>query len=169
MDLDLSGKRALVIGGNDDITQAIVTALLAQDVSVAVTYQKEDEYASSLFSLLEEKQNGSFAVQANIADAQAVTGLMETVRQRFEQIEILINNAERISHAPLKELTLSTWQQTLDANLTSVYLVTQAALDLMRHGGSIINVSACLAAVGMRGKAHFTASKAGVIGFTRSI
>lgn len=169
MDLDLSGKRALVIGGNDDITQAIVTALLAQDVSVAVTYQQEDEYASSLFSLLEEKQNGSFAVQANSADAQAVTGLMETVRQRFEQIEILINNAERISHAPLKELTLSTWQQTLDANLTSVYLVTQAALDLMRHGGSIINVSACLAAVGMRGKAHFTASKAGVIGFTRSI
>lgn len=169
MDLDLSGKRALVIGGNDDITQAIVTALLAQDVSVAVTYQQEDEYASGLFSLLEEKQNGSFAVQANSADAQAVTGLMETVRQRFEQIEILINNAERISHAPLKELTLSTWQQTLDANLTSVYLVTQAALDLMRHGGSIINVSACLAAVGMRGKAHFTASKAGVIGFTRSI
>lgn len=169
MDLDLSGKRALVIGGDDDITRAIVRSLLAQHVSVAVAYQQEDEYTNSLSTDLQERQDGSFAYQVNVADAQSVVRLVEAVRNRFEHIEILVNNAESISHAPLKDLSLPTWQKTLDVNLTGVYLVTQAAADLVQQGGSIINVSACLAAVGMRGKAHFTAAKAGVIGFTRSI
>lgn len=169
MYLDLSGKKALVIGGEDDVTQAIVRSLLAQGVTAAVTYQQENEYAASLIAELEAGRNGSFALQANVCDAQAVTQLVATVQARFEHINILINNSETISHAPIQELALSTWQQVLDSNLTSVYLVTRAALDLFEHGGSIINVSACLAAVGMRGKSHFTAAKAGVIGFTRSI
>ena len=169
MDLDLSGKRALVIGGDDDITQAIVRSLLAQHVSVVAAYQQEDGRTNSLSTELQERQDGSFAFQVNVADAQSVGRLVEAVRNRFEHIEILVNNAESISHAPLKDLRLPIWQKTLDVNLTGVYLVTQAAADLMQRGGSIINVSACLAAVGMRGKAHFTAAKAGVIGFTRSI
>ncbi|HET8911530.1 MAG TPA: SDR family oxidoreductase [Ktedonobacteraceae bacterium] len=169
MQLDLSGKKALVVCGNDDITLAIVRALLEQGVAVAVTYQREEQYTAALAEELEKARNGSFAFQANIADAQAVAILQEAVRERFESIEILVNNAESISQVPLKELTLSIWQETLDINLTGVYLLTRAAIELMQPGGSIINVSACLAAVGMRGKSHFTASKAGVIGFTRSI
>ena len=169
MQLDLSGKKALVVCGNDDITLAIVRALLEQGVAVAVTYQREGQYTAALAEELEKARNGSFAFQANIADEQAVAILQEAVRERFESIEILVNNAESISQAPLKELTLSIWQETLDINLTGVYLLTRAAIELMQPGGSIINVSACLAAVGMRGKSHFTASKAGVIGFTRSI
>jgi len=165
----LSGKRALVVGGSDDITRAIVSALLEQGVAVAVTYQQEDERASSLIAELEAGRNGSFAVQATISDEKAAADLVAEVRERFGQIEILINSSENISHAPIQELTLATWQQALESNLTSVYLITHAALDLLPRGASIINVSACLAAVGMRGKAHFTAAKAGVIGFTRSI
>ncbi len=169
MDLNLSGKRALVVGGNDDITLAIVSGLLEQGAVVAATYQLEDECSARLSAELEISGNGSFAVQAHISDAQSAAELIALVRERFEHIEILINSSENISHAPIQELTLATWQQALDNNLTNVYLVTQAALDLLQQGASIINISACLAAVGMRGKAHFTAAKAGVIGFTRSI
>lgn len=169
MNLNLAGKRALVTGGGDEITQAIVIALLQQGVTVAATYDHESEAVASLITELEQSKNGSFAVQADVSDAQAVTDLVAHVRQQFGQIDIVVNNASIISHATIQELTLPTWQQTLDTNLTSVYLVTQAVLDTITPGGSIINVSACLAAVGMRGKAHYTAAKAGVIGLTRSV
>lgn len=169
MNLGLAGKHALVVGSNDDVTHAIVSALLQQGVAVATTYQQEDERSTELLAELETSGNGSFAVQATISDPQAAERLVELVRDRFERIEILVNSSESISHAPIQELTLATWQQALDSNLTSAYLLIHAALGLLQPGASIVNVSACLAAVGMRGKAHFTAAKAGVIGFTRSI
>lgn len=169
MNLDLAGKRALVTGGTDEVGRAIVMALLQQGVSVAATYDHESEAAISLITELEQRKNGSFAVRANVSDAQSVTDLVAHVRQEFGQVDIVVNNTSIISHAAIQELTLPIWQQTLDTNLTSVYLVTQAVLDMMMPGGTIINVSACLAAVGMRGKAHYTAAKAGVIGLTRSL
>jgi NAD(P)-dependent dehydrogenase (short-subunit alcohol dehydrogenase family) len=169
MDLEIAGKRALVVGNGDEITQAIVSALLAQQVVVAATYGREDEATASLLAILEQSRNGSFALPVDISDPQQVAGLAERVRQQFGRLDILVNNASIISHANIQDLTLDTWRRTLDTNLTSVYLVTQAVLDLMAEGGAIVNVAACLAAVGMRGKAHYTAAKAGVIGLTRSI
>lgn len=169
MNLDLAGKHALLIGGGDEIDQAVLLALLQQEVTVAVTYPHEDEAAASILAALEQQKNGSFAFQLTANDARAVADMIELVRQKFGQLDIVVNNASLISHAPIQELTLSQWQQTLDENLTSVYLVTQAVLDILAPNASIINVSACLAAVGMRGKAHYTAAKAGVIGFTRSV
>src|SRR5262249_43991043 len=124
---------------------------------------------TSLTAALKESQNSSFAVQADVSDAQSVANLAEQVRQRFGRLDILVNNASIISQASLDELALPAWQQTLDTNLTGVYLVTQAVMDMFVEGSSIINISSNLAAVGMRGKAHYTASKAGVIGFSRSI
>lgn len=169
MDLEIAGKRALVVGNGDEITQAIVSALLAQQVAVAATYGREDEAAASLLAILEQGRNGSFALPVDVSDPRQVAGLAERVRRQFGRLDILVNNASIISHANIQDLTLDTWRRTLDANLTSVYLVTQAVLDLMAEGGAIVNVAACLAAVGMRGKAHYTAAKAGVIGLTRSI
>jgi len=169
MNLDLAGKHALVIGNGDEITLAIVSALLGQGAVVAATYEREDEGTASLLAALEQSQSGSVAVQTDVRDPQQATGLAERVRQHYGQLDILVNNASIISHANIQDLTLATWRQTLDTNLTSVYLVTQAMLGLISEGGSIINVAACLAAVGMRGKAHYTAAKAGVIGLTRSV
>jgi 3-oxoacyl-[acyl-carrier protein] reductase len=169
MNLDLAGKRALLIGGGDEIDQSILLALLQQGVTVAITYPYEDEAAATIITELERQKNGSFALQLKASDAQGVARMVELVRQKFGQLDIVVNNASLISHASIQELTLPQWQQTLDENLTSIYLVTQAVLDILTPGASIINVSACLAAVGMRGKAHYTAAKAGVIGFTRSI
>lgn len=169
MNLDLAGKRALVTGGSRGIGRAIVMALLQQGVAVAATYRHESAAAASLMATLEASPHGSFAVQADVSDAQSVAKLAAQVRQRFGQLDILVNNASIISQASLDELALPDWQQTLDTNLTSVYLVTQAVMDMLVEGGSIINISSNLATVGMRGKAHYTASKAGVIGFSRSI
>lgn len=167
--LDLAGKRALVTGGADGVGRAIVQALLQQGVSIATTYAQKNEAASLLTTELARWGNGSFALQAEVSDAHSVEALAARVRERFGQIDLLVNNASTIQHAAFEELTLPDWQRVLDTNLTGVYLVTRAVLDLMTTPGSIINVSACLASVGMRGKSHYTAAKAGVIGFTRSL
>lgn len=169
INLGLAGKRALVTGASDEITQAIVSALLQQGAAVVTAYEHEGKARDALTVELEQLPDGSFALQTNLSDEQAVARMAECVRQKFGQIDIVVNNASIISHAPIQELTLSTWRETLDANLTGIYLVTRAVLDMLTPGSSVINISACLAAVGMRGKAHFTAAKAGVIGFTRSV
>jgi 3-oxoacyl-[acyl-carrier protein] reductase len=167
MDLHLARKKALVIGGGDELDQAIVSAFLQQGVTVAYAY--EGEASTDLLQALEQTEDRSFALPTCASDVPSVAELVERVHQTFGEVNIVVNNASTISHAPLQELTLSTWQQTLDTNLTSVYVVTQAVLPILASGASLINVSACLAAVGMRGKAHFTSAKAGVIGFTRSV
>lgn len=169
MNLDLAGKHALVTGGADGVGRAIVKLLAQQGVSVAATYDREGEAASSLSAELEQRADGSFAIQAQVSDEQSVAELAAHVRERFGQIDILVNNASVITQAPLQELTLPVWQDVLGTNLTGVYLVTRAVLDMMPRGSAIVNVSACMAAVGMRGKSHYSASKAGVIGLSRSL
>ncbi|HEY0752529.1 MAG TPA: SDR family NAD(P)-dependent oxidoreductase [Ktedonobacteraceae bacterium] len=168
MDLHLTEKRALVVGNGEALDQAIIRGLLQQGVTVAYAYESGTAIPS-LLNALEEARNGSFAVPLRVDDEQEIAQMVEQVAQRCGQIEIMVHNASVINHAPLAELTLATWRQTLDTSLTSLYLVTQAVLPLLQPGASLIAVSACLAAVGMRGKSHFTAAKAGIIGFTRSI
>ncbi len=169
MNLDLAGKHAIVTGSTDGVGRAMVRALMQQGVLVAAIYEQESAASASLQAELEQYGNGSFALPADVSDAQSVATMLERVREQFGQVDILVNNASIINHAPFQELALPAWQRVLDINLTGVYLVSQAVLALMTNGGSIINVSACLAAVGMRGKAHYTAAKAGVIGLTRSL
>ena len=163
------GKQALVIGGSGEITQAIVVYSWNREPSRR-DIQIEGECSGKLIEDWKWVKTEVSPIQANISDAQDITAeLVEQVREQFKQIEIVVNSSENISHAPIQELTLATWQQALNNNLTNVYLVTQATLDIVPPGASIINVAACLAAVGMRGKAHYTAAKAGVIGLTRSL
>jgi 3-oxoacyl-[acyl-carrier protein] reductase len=169
MDLELAGKHALVTGGCDGVGRAIVKSLIQQGVAVAATYAQESAVTASFSAEMERGKNGSFALQADVSDAQSVADMIAHVCEEFGQIDILVNNASIMHHASFQTLTLLSWQRVVDTNLTGVYLVTQAALDIMAAGGSIINVSACLAAVGMRGKSHYSAAKAGVIGLTRSL
>lgn len=169
MNLDLSHKRALVTDGSEAVGLAIVKALVQQGVSVVAVYAQENEAAGDVRAVLNQANNGSFALQADVSNAQSVAELATHLRERYGSLDILVNNASSINHAPFQDVSPLNWQRMLDMNLTSVYLVTQAMLDIMTPAGSIINISACIAAVGMRGKAHYTAAKAGVLGLTRSL
>jgi 3-oxoacyl-[acyl-carrier protein] reductase len=169
MDLKLRDKRALVTGGSRGIGRAIVLGLARQGVSVAACYHQESEAVASLATELEQLNTNSFVIQTDVSDAQSVTHMMQEVRDRLGGLDILVNNAGVVSHATLADLELDEWQRILDTNLTGMYLVTRAALDVIADGGSIINITSAVAAVGMVGRTHYTASKAGVIGFTRSL
>jgi NAD(P)-dependent dehydrogenase (short-subunit alcohol dehydrogenase family) len=169
VDLGLRGKRALVTGGNRGIGRAITLALAAQGVSVAACYANDVAAGEELQSALAAHGDGSYVTRADVADEASVGALVDGVRERLGGLDILVNNAGVVSHRPLADLDPAEWQRVLDTNLTGVYLVTRAALPLMASGGSIVNIASAVAMVGMPARAHYTASKAGVLGLTRSL
>jgi 3-oxoacyl-[acyl-carrier protein] reductase len=169
VDVQLTDKRALVTGGSRGIGRAIVLAMAESGASVAACYTRESDAVKSLAGELERIGNGSYVVQTDVADEQAVKTLVDDVVGRFARIDILVNNAGVVSHATLADLEPAEWHRIVDTNLTGMYLVTRAALNSMPDGGSIINVTSAVAMRGMVGRTHYTASKAGVMGFTRSL
>jgi 3-oxoacyl-[acyl-carrier protein] reductase len=169
MDLQLTGKRALVTGGSRGIGRAIALQLAKQGVAVAACYQRESEAVASLATELEQIGTGSFVIQADVSDETSVASMAKQLRERFEQLHVLVNNAGVVSHRTLADLDLAEWRRVLDTNLTSMYLVTRAVLDMLVPGSSVINVTSGVATAGMPARAHYTASKAGVNGFTRSL
>jgi NAD(P)-dependent dehydrogenase (short-subunit alcohol dehydrogenase family) len=168
MDLQLKGKRALVTGGSRGIGRAITLSLLRQGVEVVACYRQESDAVESLKKEIAEIGTG-YLVQADVSQADEVTRLIEECNTRLGGLDIVVNNAGIMNQVPYKDLPLAEWQSLLNTNLTAVYLVIQAALPLLSTGASVINVGSGLAMRGIPARAHYTASKAGVVGLTRSL
>jgi len=168
MDLELNGKRALVTGGSRGIGRAIVLALAQQGVRVAAAHVRDSDDSASLSAELEQIGNGSRTTKADLSDEAATQQMVDEVADEFGGIDILVNNAGVVSHAML-DMDLAEWRRVLDTNLTSIFLVTRAAVPRMPDGGSIINLTSAAAMVGMVARTHYTSSKSGVMGFTRSL
>jgi 3-oxoacyl-[acyl-carrier protein] reductase len=169
MDLGLAGKRALVTGGSRGIGRAIALGLARQGVAVAACYRQDSAEVAALASELEALGNGSHVAQVDVSDEPSVSRLVGGVRERFAQIDVLVNNAGVVSHRTINQLDLAEWRRIVDTNLTSFYLVTKDVIDAMPAGGSVINVGSAVALRGMVGRTHYAASKAGAIGFTRAL
>jgi 3-oxoacyl-[acyl-carrier protein] reductase len=169
MDLDLKGKRALVTGGSRGIGRASVLALASAGASVAAGYTRETDEIAALGKELEAFGNDSHTVRADVSDEASVAQMIDGVVDRFEKIDIVVNNAGVVSHKMIEDLDLAEWHRVLDTNLTSIFLVVQHALPSMPSGGSIINITSAVGLKGMQARTHYTASKAGIVGFTRSL
>lgn len=169
MDLELTGKKALVTGGSRGIGRAIALALAEQGVSVAAGYRRESDDTASLADALAAFDNDSHLVQADVGDEAAVEGMARDLRERYGRLDILVNNAGVVSHRTLDQMDLAEWDRVLRINLTGLFLVTHAVLDLLPSGASVVNVTSAVAMRGMPARTHYTASKAGIIGFTRSL
>jgi 3-oxoacyl-[acyl-carrier protein] reductase len=165
----LSGKRALVTGGSRGIGRAIALEFARHGMQVAAAHVRDSDESASLAKELEGAGNGSHTVKADLSgDEGAARGLVEAVVERFGGIDVLVNNAGVVSHATL-DMDLAEWRRVLDTNLTAMFLVTRAAVPHMPDGSSIINMTSAAAMVGMVARTHYTASKSGVMGFTRSL
>lgn len=169
VDLGLRGRRAVVTGGNRGIGRAITLALAGQGVSVVAGYSRDVTSAETLAAELARFGNGSSVARVDVSDEASVAALATIAGERLGGVDVLVNNAGVVSHRALAELDRSEWQRVLDTNLTGMYLVTRALLPLLADGGSIVNIASAVAMVGMPSRAHYTASKAGVIGLTRSL
>jgi NAD(P)-dependent dehydrogenase (short-subunit alcohol dehydrogenase family) len=167
LDLGLAGKKAVVTGASRGIGRAIALALINQGVIVALVHRTASGASRDLAAEIGGGQ--SFIVEADVADEASVVKLADTVAGRLERVDILVNNAGVVGHRNLSELDLDEWRRVVDTNLTGTYLVTRAMLPLFNDGGAIVNVGSAVAMVGQAGMAHYTASKAGLHGLTRSL
>jgi 3-oxoacyl-[acyl-carrier protein] reductase len=167
--LGLDGKRVVVTGGTRGIGRAVTLALARSGATVVATYRGDEEAADQLLRELKEFGEGHRAVRSDVRDPAAATALAEEVRAGMGGLDVLVNNAGVEGHVPLPDLDLEEWRRVMDTNLTGMFLVTRAMLPLLAEGGSIVNVGGAIGLRGQPGRAHHTASKAAVIGLSRSL
>jgi 3-oxoacyl-[acyl-carrier protein] reductase len=167
---ELAGKVALVTGASRGIGRAVALALAEAGADVAVNYRHREKDAEQVRSGVEKFGRHSITVRADVSKAGDVIRMVEAVESALGSVLILVNNAGIARAKAWQEITEADWDETLDVNLKSAFLLTQAVLPNMRaaNWGRIINISSTAAQVGGVIGPHYTASKAGILGLTRS-
>ncbi len=168
---NLSGKAALVTGGSRGIGRQIVLHLAESGADVAFTYRSRKEEADGLVTELLSKGRKAIAFQSNAADHAQANEVVQNVIKEFGRLDILVNNAGITKDGLLMRMSEQDWDEVISTNLKSVFNFTKAACRQMmsQQSGKIINISSIVGVVGSPGQANYVASKAGVIGFTKSI
>ncbi|HEX5230459.1 MAG TPA: SDR family NAD(P)-dependent oxidoreductase, partial [Bryobacteraceae bacterium] len=166
----LTGTIALVTGGGRGIGRAISVALARAGCDVAVNFRERREDAEAAVHEIRALGRRAVAVQADVSRAAHVAKLVRETESELGPIEILVNNAGKILIEPIEKMTEESWNDMIASNLTSCFLVTQAVLAGMRSRkwGRIINLSSVAAQAGSIVGVHYAASKAGMLGLTRS-
>ncbi|GAA3213991.1 SDR family NAD(P)-dependent oxidoreductase [Nonomuraea helvata] len=169
MELNLTAKKILVTGGSRGIGRGVVLGLARAGADVVTCYRTEGEAVTSLARELKETGGDHHLVRADVSNPADVDDLVEHCRTSYGSLDVVVHNAGVISHIPFAELPLEEWQRVVANNLGGPYLVTQRALPLLSEGGSVIFVGSRVATVGIPLRAHYTATKAGLVGLTRSL
>lgn len=170
---DLTGKKALVTGGSRGIGLGIVLALATQGADVAVNYRANVQEAEKVVAEVQALGREAFAVQADVSNAQSVKAMFDQIRQRWNQLNILVNNAGICRWAGFEAMTEQEWDETLDTNLKGQFLCAREALPLMKKsGGKIINIASVASGgvgFGAARIAHYVASKGGIVALTEAM
>jgi 3-oxoacyl-[acyl-carrier protein] reductase len=167
----LDGQVAIVTGASRGIGRAVAIALASEGAKVVVNYASSSQAADAVVAEIEGMGSEAIAVQADVGQADQVDGLFNAVMERWGRIDVLVNNAGIARDTLLIRMKLEDWQAVVDLNLTGVFLCTKAASKVMlkQRSGRIINVTSVVGEMGNAGQGNYSASKAGVIGFTKSI
>ena len=167
MNIDLSGRTALVTGSTRGIGRAIAESLASAGARVAVV-GRDAARASEVASSIGKDAQG-FA--CDVGDVASVVALVEDVERAFGQVDVLVNNAGLTRDNILFRLKDDDWDAVLDANLRGAFVAIRAAARGMmkRRWGRIINIASVVGIIGNKGQANYAASKAGLIGLTKSV
>lgn len=170
MNIDLSGRVALVTGGGRGIGRAITTTLAAAGAAVVVNYHSNAAAAEETVAAVRALDGRAGAIQADVGQAGDVERLVKTTLESYGRLDILVNNAGITRDALLLRMKEDEFDQVLQTNLRGVYLCTRAVLRTMikQRSGRIINIASVVGLVGNVGQANYAAAKAGIIGFTRA-
>lgn len=168
--MKIEGKNALVTGASRGIGREIALELARQGANVAVNYAGSEQMANEVVDEIKSLGRKAFAIQANVADGDAVSNMMKEVVDRFGSIDILVNNAGITRDNLLMRMKEEDWDAVIDTNLKGVFLCTKAVTRLMmkQRNGRIINISSIVGVGGNAGQANYVAAKAGVIGLTKT-
>ena len=167
----LIGKKALVTGGSRGIGRAIVMELARHGASVCVTYRANGVLAEAVVREVRALGVDAFALEVDVRDADDIERMLEETRQRYGGIDVLVNNAGMTADGLVMRMSEESWDSVMETNLRSTFLATKLALRHMTRArwGRIINVTSVAGIMGNAGQANYAASKAGIIGFTRSV
>jgi NAD(P)-dependent dehydrogenase (short-subunit alcohol dehydrogenase family) len=162
-------KVAVITGGSRGIGWATAQAFAGAGYSVIIT-GRDDTRLKKAVAELKGTAESIEGLNCEVSDPALVHKLFETVRQRHSSIDVLVNNAG-VAHELLdvEKLPLETWKQVIDTNLTGTFLVTQAALPLMKAGSTIVNNLSVAAVQPFAGMSAYNASKFGALGFTKAL
>ena len=168
---EFEGRAAIVTGGSRGIGRAIVVELARRGASVAFSYTKNGAMADELVSQINSAGGRAMAFQADVVDPAAAEGMVKSVKSEFGSVDYLVNNAGITRDKLIMMMTEDDWDAVIDTNLKGVFNVTKPAVAAMvrQRRGSILNIASISGVVGMAGQTNYSASKAGLIGFTKAL
>lgn len=167
----LKEKVAVVTGASRGIGKAAALALASQGAKVVVNYARSSEAAEATVNEITQAGAEAIALQADVSQAEAVDDLIKATLDKFGRIDVLVNNAGITKDTLLLRMKPEQWQAVIDLNLTGVFLCTKAVSKTMlkQRSGRIINIASVAGQMGNPGQANYSAAKAGVIGFTKTV
>jgi 3-oxoacyl-[acyl-carrier protein] reductase len=167
----LAGKVAVVTGASRGIGRATALALAAEGAHVVVNYARSSTAADAVVGDITAKGGSAIALQADVSKADQVDALIKATMDKWGQIDVLVNNAGITRDTLLLRMKPEDWQAVIDLNLTGVFLCTRAVSKIMlkQRSGRIINIASVAGLMGNPGQANYSAAKAGVIGFTKTV
>lgn len=167
----LSGKIALVTGASRGIGAAIARRLAADGATVVVNYNSSPEAAQSVIDEITATGGQAAAMQADVSQTEAAGNLVKETQKRFGRLDILVNNAGTTRDNVIMMMKEDDWDVVIDTNLKSAWNCSKAAARLMlkQRSGRIINITSVAGISGNPGQSNYSASKAGLIGLTKSL
>jgi len=167
----LEGQVAVVTGASRGIGRAIALDLAVAGAKVVVNYARSGSAAEEVVAAIVEGGGSAIAIQADVSQADQVDALISGTLEKFGRVDILVNNAGITRDTLLLRMKPEDWQAVIDLNLTGVFLCTRAVAKLMlkQRSGRIINIASVAGQMGNPGQANYSAAKAGVIGFTKTV
>lgn len=169
--LGLEGKSALVTGASKGIGSAIALQLAEQGVRIAVNYNRSEEDAKAVVETALKMGGEAFIVRADVSDVNQVRDMVDKVHEAWGHVDILVNNAGIINDGLLVRMSDEAWGSVIATNLNGTFYCARAVLRNMirRRWGRIINIGSVVGLRGNVGQANYSASKAALIGFTKSL
>ena len=169
--MDFSGKSVLVTGSSSGIGATIAQEFAAAGAKVAVHYRGNSQGAEDVAAAIRAAGGECSLYQADVSDSQQAAELVKQVQADLGGLDILVNNAGTTRDTLVLSMSDEQWDTVINTNLRSVYAVSRAALRGMirKRWGRIINITSVVGLTGQGGQANYAASKAGIIGFTKSL
>lgn len=169
--MDFRGKTALVTGAARGIGYAICQELARCGCNIAFNYRSSVEQAENLKASLKETGADVYSAQMNVEEFNAAEAMVQEVKKRFGRIDYLINNAGVVRDRLILRMSERDWDEVLDTNLKGAFNFSKSVAPVMlkARAGSILNISSVSGIVGNPGQVNYSASKAGMIGLTKSL
>ena len=169
--MELTNKVALITGSSRGIGRAIALKMAQCGARIVINYARQESLALEVKKEIEAMGGTAMIAQADVTDENQVSAMLSTVKESFGPVDILVNNAGITRDGLLVRMKSDDWHQVINTNLTSAFFMSRAvSKDMMKaKSGRIINISSVVGVSGNAGQANYSASKAGLIGLTKSM